>query len=209
VGRGNLEQTLFNMAVPPSLRRGDVEVLIAQQQLNVAVVEQFTRRSVAFYAALYNRSLQSIRNEQLQELQENVATQKNRFEAGLAIEAHSRAQRSKRRTRSGNGRRATRVSGSAIEFGASNGDRPGTFNLCRTGRRMKFVPARIDVVAETPAALSAGSISNSPACLCALQMKIRYYMQPTIIQAGGKHPRGYGFRSGIHRQESTRKTQDF
>src|SRR6516225_592849 len=35
VGRGNLEQTLFNMAVPPSLRRGDIEVLIAQQQLNV------------------------------------------------------------------------------------------------------------------------------------------------------------------------------
>src|SRR5206468_11104998 len=30
VGRGNLEQTLFNMAVPHSLRRGDIEVLIAQ-----------------------------------------------------------------------------------------------------------------------------------------------------------------------------------
>src|SRR5262249_16374527 len=40
VGRGALDQTLFNMAVPPSLRRGDIEVLIAQQQLNVAVVEQ-------------------------------------------------------------------------------------------------------------------------------------------------------------------------
>ena len=39
VGRGNLEQTLFNMAVPPSLRRGDIEILIAQQQLNVAVVQ--------------------------------------------------------------------------------------------------------------------------------------------------------------------------
>src|SRR5881396_2809793 len=35
LGRGSLEQVLFNMAVPPSLRRGDVEVLIAQQQLNV------------------------------------------------------------------------------------------------------------------------------------------------------------------------------
>ena len=31
VGRGSLDQVLFNMAVPPSLRRGDVEVLIAQQ----------------------------------------------------------------------------------------------------------------------------------------------------------------------------------
>src|SRR5262249_15551688 len=40
VGRGALEQTLFNMAVPPSLRRGDIGVLLAQKQLNVAVVEQ-------------------------------------------------------------------------------------------------------------------------------------------------------------------------
>src|SRR5438067_5405965 len=84
VGRGSLEQVLFNMAVPPSLRRGDVEVLIAQQQLNVAVVEQLHAARLAFYAALYNRSLQSIRDEQRQKLQENVATQKNRFEAGLA-----------------------------------------------------------------------------------------------------------------------------
>src|SRR5262245_34110519 len=84
VGRGTLEQTLFNMAVPPSLRRGDTEVLIAQQQLNVAVVEQLHAARLAFYAALYNRSLGSIRDEQLRKLEENVATQKNRFEAGLA-----------------------------------------------------------------------------------------------------------------------------
>src|SRR5207244_12880909 len=65
VGRGNLEQTLFNMAVPPSLRRGDIEVLIAQQQLNVAVVQQLHAARLAFYAALYNRSLESLRDEQL------------------------------------------------------------------------------------------------------------------------------------------------
>src|SRR6478735_2385627 len=84
VGRGNLEQTLFNMAVPPSLRRGDIEVLIAQQRLNVAVVEQLHAARLAFYAALYNRSLESMRDEQRQKLEQNVATQKNRFEAGLA-----------------------------------------------------------------------------------------------------------------------------
>src|SRR6476620_4976055 len=84
LGRGSLEQVLFNMAVPPSLRRGDVEVLIAQQQLNVAVVEQLHAARLAFYAALYNRSLESSRNEQRNKLEENVATQKNRFEAGLA-----------------------------------------------------------------------------------------------------------------------------
>src|SRR5437762_10887056 len=84
VGRGTLNQTLFSMAVPPSLQRGDIEVLIAQQQLNVAVVEQLHAARLAFYTALYNRSLESIRDEQRQKLDENVTTQKDRFEAGLA-----------------------------------------------------------------------------------------------------------------------------
>src|SRR5919197_3197840 len=75
---------MFNMAVPPSMRRGDIEVLIAQQQLNVAVVEQLHAARLAFYAALYNRSLESIRREQQQRLQENVTTQRTRYEAGLA-----------------------------------------------------------------------------------------------------------------------------
>src|SRR5205814_2270522 len=49
VGRGVLTQTLFNAGLPASLRRGDVEVLIAQQQLNVAVVEQLHVARLAFY----------------------------------------------------------------------------------------------------------------------------------------------------------------
>src|SRR5205807_1455862 len=84
LGRGFLTQTLFNADIPPSLRRGDVDVLIAQQQLNVAVVEQLHAARLAFYTALYSRSLESIRNEQRRRLQENVATQKNRYEAGVA-----------------------------------------------------------------------------------------------------------------------------
>ena len=48
VGRGALDQTLFNVAVPASLRRGNAEVLIAQQQLNVAVVEQLHAVRLAF-----------------------------------------------------------------------------------------------------------------------------------------------------------------
>src|SRR5437588_12549818 len=84
LGRGSLEQVLFNMAVPPSLRRGDVEVLIAQQQVNVAVVEQLHAARLAFYAALYNRSLESIRDAQRLKLEENVTTKKNSYAAGLA-----------------------------------------------------------------------------------------------------------------------------
>src|SRR5438132_7073013 len=84
VGRGVLTQTLFNAGLPASLRRGDVEVLIAQQQLNVAVVDQLHAARLAFYCALYNQSLESIRREQQRGLRENAATQRTRFEAGLA-----------------------------------------------------------------------------------------------------------------------------
>jgi len=134
VGRGNLEQTLFNMAVPHSLRRGDIEVLIAQQQLNVAVVEQLHAVRLAFYAALYNRSLESIGDEQQQKLEENVASQKNRFEAGLADRSAFTSATIQV------GRRAPRLSGSAIEFGASNGDRPCKIISARTGWRIGVCP---------------------------------------------------------------------
>src|SRR5213594_1388324 len=75
LGHGSLTQTLFDVAVPPSLRRGDLEVLIAQQQLNVAVVEQLHAARLAFYAALYNRSLEALREAQRQKLEANAATQ--------------------------------------------------------------------------------------------------------------------------------------
>jgi outer membrane protein TolC len=81
--RGVLTQSLFNAAIPPSRRRGDVEILIAQQQLNVAVMEQLHAARVAFYAALFNRELESIRREQQRRLEENVASQKDRYQAGL------------------------------------------------------------------------------------------------------------------------------
>src|ERR1043166_10022812 len=64
--RGALTQPLFNTAIPPSRRLGDVDLLIAKQQLNVAVVEQLHAARLAFYTALYNRQLQAIREEQRQ-----------------------------------------------------------------------------------------------------------------------------------------------
>jgi outer membrane protein TolC len=81
--RGLLTQPLFNAAISPSRRRGEVEILIAQQQLNVAVMEQLHAARVAFYAAIFNRELESIRREQRQRLEENAASQKDRYQAGL------------------------------------------------------------------------------------------------------------------------------
>ena len=81
---GNFSQPIFNAIVPPSLRRGDVELLIAQQRLNVAVVEQLHAARLAFYAAIYNRSLRKVRVEQRQRLEQDVSSQKERYQSGLA-----------------------------------------------------------------------------------------------------------------------------
>lgn len=81
---GNFAQPLFDAQVGPSYRRGDVELLIAQQQLNVAMSEQLHAARLAFYSALFNRSLHGLREEQRRQLEENIISQKQRYEAGLA-----------------------------------------------------------------------------------------------------------------------------
>jgi outer membrane protein TolC len=53
--QGNFAQPLFNAAILASYRRGDLELLIAEQQLNLTVVEQLHKTRIAFYTALYNR----------------------------------------------------------------------------------------------------------------------------------------------------------
>jgi Outer membrane efflux protein len=154
VGRGNLEQVLFNMAVPPSLRRGDIAVLIAQQQLNVAVVEQLHAVRLAFYAALYNRSLESIRDEQLQKLEENVATQKNRFEAGLADRSavtSATIQADELVPQMEGARRAYREA--QLNLAQAMGIDPAKSSLPEPEGELEFVPMRIDVAGETAAAL--------------------------------------------------------
>src|SRR5438067_11010522 len=84
LARGSFTQPLINAAIPPSLRRGNVEVLIAQQQLNLAVEQQLHAARLAFYSALYNRALFSVREKQRERLDQNVASQDARIRAGLA-----------------------------------------------------------------------------------------------------------------------------
>src|SRR5262249_19694543 len=81
--RGSLTQPLINAAIPPSFRRGDVEVLIAEQQLNLAVEQQLHAARLAFHSAVYNRELVSVREKQRTRLDENVASQNDRYQAGL------------------------------------------------------------------------------------------------------------------------------
>lgn len=82
-GYGASSQPLFDASIPASYRRGNIELLIAQQQLNMVMETQLHATRVAFYSALYNRSLQTLREEQRQRLAENASSQKARYEAGL------------------------------------------------------------------------------------------------------------------------------
>ena len=211
VGRGNLEQTLFNMVVPPSLRRGDIGVLIGQQQLNVAVVEQLHAARLAFYTALYNRSLESIRDEQLKKLQENVATQKNRFEAGLADRSaftSATIQADELVPQMEGAQRAYREA--QLNLAQAMGIDPAKSSLPEPEGELKFVPMRIDLDAETVAALQR-RVDLKLARLFARaanedQRIITADYYPALV--GSIHGEWVPV-SGIHRQESTSKTQDF
>ena len=81
---GGFTQPLFNAVIPPSWRRGNVEVLIAQQRLNLAMTEHLHAARLAFYTGTYNASLKRLSEEQRVQLQQIATSQKARYEAGLA-----------------------------------------------------------------------------------------------------------------------------
>src|SRR5437773_8300620 len=211
VGSDWLTQTLFNMAVPPSLRRGDIEVLIAQQQLNVAVVEQLHAARMAFYAALYNRSLESIRDEQRQKLEENVTTQKDRFEAGLADKSaftSATVQASELVPQIESAHGAYRQA--QLKLAEAMAIDPGKSTLPEQEGELQFVPRRFDVDSETAAAL------QRRADLKLARLFVRAANEDQRIIAADYYPTVVGTIpgesvpvTGIHRQGSTSKTQDF
>jgi outer membrane protein TolC len=84
LGYGIFSQPLFQAGIPASIRRGDLTILIAQQQLNLAVTEELEKARLAFYRALYNRELQSLGEAQRERLDKNVAGEQSRYEAGQA-----------------------------------------------------------------------------------------------------------------------------
>jgi len=80
--QGNLRQALFDAAIPASLRRGEIEVLLSAQQLNVAIVDQLHQVRTAFYTALYQRSLEALGRSQRTRLDANIKSEEARYEAG-------------------------------------------------------------------------------------------------------------------------------
>lgn len=210
--RGSITQPLFDAAIPPSLRRGEVELLIAQQQLNVAVVEQLHSARLAFYSALYNRDLSSLSAKQQQRLHENVASQKNRYETGLidrsaltsatvdAGELDSQIETDRRAYA-----QARLSLAQAMGLAVSS-----TANLPEPEGELQFVPVVVDVDSETAAALKRRTD------LKLARLMVRSANEDQRIIEAGYYPKVSGVVSGyyvpvsgIHRQGSTSRTQDF
>ena len=82
--QGALTQALFNAAIPPSLRRGNIELLLAQQRLNLAAVEQLHTARLAFHTAAYQNALRGFAEAQRERLQANARAQSDRYQAGQA-----------------------------------------------------------------------------------------------------------------------------
>jgi len=211
VGRGVLTQTLFNAGLPASLRRGDVEVLIAQQQLNVAVVDQLHAARLAFYSALYNRSLESIRREQQRGLRENVATQRTRFEAGLADKSAltgATVQASELDTQIEGAHRA--YLDAQLQLGLAMAIDPAKASLPEPEGELQSIPMRVDLDSETAGAL------RRRADLRLARLFVRAANEDQRIIAADYYPAVTGSINGeyvpvtgIHRQGSTSRTQDF
>ncbi|MEP7014804.1 MAG: TolC family protein [Verrucomicrobiota bacterium] len=210
--RGAFGQPLFNAAIPASLRRGDVDLLIARQQLNVAVVEQLHAARLAFYTALYNRSLQAVRADQRQRLEENVVSQNDRYSAGLIDRSALAGATVQARELDPQIEVARRAYAEAqlILARAMGVDLGPDARLPEPEGELQFKPMAVDLNSETTAAL------ERRADLKLARLMVRAANEDQRIIEAGYYPLlaanvsgHYIPVTGIHSEGSTRRTDDF
>ena len=154
--QGGFIQPIFNAAIPASYRRGTVEVLIAQQRLNIAVLEQLHAARIAFYTALNNNSLRSIGEAQRRRLEGNFKTQSERYLAGQSDRAAVATARvldqelkprldEFQRTSGGATLTLAQLMGETLEANSS---------LPKAEGNLEFSPVDLDLTAETEEALT-------------------------------------------------------
>ena len=209
---GAFVQPLFNAAIPASIRRGDVDLLIAQQQLNVAIVEQLHAGRTAFYAALYNRGLESLRENQRQRLEQNAVSQKDRYQAGLTDRGAFASASMQARELNSQIEGARRAFAEAqLQLAEAMGDDAArNATLPEPEGELQFAPMTVDLVSETKSALERRADLKLARLLVRAaneeQRIIEAAYYPTV--AGGLS--GYYVPvTGIHREGSTSRTDDF
>jgi outer membrane protein TolC len=210
--RGFLTQPLIDAAIPPSLRRGDVEVLIARQQLNLAVEQQLHAARLAFYSALYNRALVSVREKQREHLDQNVASQDARIRAGLADRTAFTSATMQARELDPMVEGARRAySGAQLELAQiMAADLKSEEPLPDPEGELKFARVDVDVENERAAALERRTDIKLARLL------VRAANEDERIIAAGFYPAVNGSVTGdyipvtgIHREGSTSKVDDF
>jgi outer membrane protein len=150
--RGFFTQPLFDAAIPASNRRGDIEVLIAQQRLNVAIVGHLHTARVAFYTALYNDALRTLGEAQRARLDENVTTQSERYRAGQSNRAAIMSAQLLERELEPRIQEVQRAYEGALL--ALTTDMGSPDETIRPSGELQFLPVHYDVSAETPIAIS-------------------------------------------------------
>ena len=212
LARGAFTQPLINAAIPPSLRRGNVEHLIAQQQLNLAIEQQLHAVRLAFYSAVYNRELLSVREKQRQHLNENMASQSDRYQAGLVDRSAFTTATVEARELDPlveNSRRA--YSAAQLQLAQLMAiDLKSDAALPSPDGELSFAPMDVDLNAETAEALERRTDIKLARLL------VRAANEDERIIAAGYYPSAAGSVtgdyipvSGIHREGSTSRTQDF
>jgi len=212
LARGSFTQPLINAAIPPSLRRGNVELLIAQQQLNLAIEQQLHAARLAFYSAIYNRELLAVREKQRQHLDENVASQSDRYQAGLVDRggfATATVEARELDPLVENSRRA--YSAAQLELAQAMAiDLKSDAALPNPDGELSFASTDVDLNAETTAALERRTDIKLARLL------VRAANDDERIIAAGYYPSAAGSVTGdyipitgIHREGSTSRTQDF
>ena len=154
--RGLFSQPLFDAAIPASLRRGNVELLIAQQRLNVAIVEQLHTTRLAFYTALYNDSLRQLGEAQRARLAQNVSTQEERYSAGQSNRgAIMTAQMLERELEPRIQEIDRAYEGALLALATTMGDNPSRpQDTPRPDGQLQFASVHYDLASETAAAVS-------------------------------------------------------
>ncbi|HVF71778.1 MAG TPA: TolC family protein [Chthoniobacterales bacterium] len=154
--RGFFNQPLFDAAIPASFRRGDIEMLIAQQRLNVAIVEQLHATRLAFYSALYNDSLRQLGEAQRARLAQNVSTQEERYRAGQSNRAAIMSAQLLERELEPRIQEVHRgYEGALLTLATIMGDDPSNpANTARPAGQLQFAPIRYDLASETSTALA-------------------------------------------------------
>ncbi len=167
------------------MRRGDLAVLVAAQQLNVAVVEQLHLVRSAFYTALFNRSLEELGRSQRQRLDANLASEQARYEAGSVDRGALASATLLARDLDPKIEEAHRAYGAAIlQLATAMGDdlAPGAALPSPRGT-LDFIPVDLPLQSETTAAL------ERRADLRLARLLVRAAREDQRIVAAGYYPR--------------------